>query len=412
MSRKFASLVLACTSGLLIAADWPQWLGPNRDNSTTETVGLNWATPPRAVWRKPMGEGNGGPVVVAGKVIIQDKIKDKDEEEVIAFDALTGDEKWRTPYPRAAFKSLYGNGPRGTPAVADGKVFTMGITAVLSALDLSSGKVVWQNDLLKTFGAANLFFGSAGSPLVQDGKVFAMAGNKGGALAALSATDGQVAWRGREDASYSSPIALGNDADRQIVFLAQPGLVSVDPNDGKVLWREALKDALLESSSTPALCGDILMASSITFGSLAVKLEKKDGRTSGTFLWKNPELTCYFATPVAVGPDHFYVVTGTKPPALAGSKATLHCVEASTGKVLWKRPGVGTYHATLLRLGDGKLLLLEENGSLVLIQPDPKEYRELARAKVCGQTWVHPAIADGRIYVRDNKDLICLELPR
>ena len=122
-------------------------------------------------------------------------------------------------------------------------------------------------------------------------------------------------------------------------------------------------------------------------------------------------MTCYFSTPVAVGKDHLYVVTGTKPPALR-NQAMLHCVDLATGKKLWTRPKVGTYHASLLRTGDDKLLLLEEAGNLVLLDPNPTEYRELARGSICGKTWAHPALADGRLYVRDDKELVCVELAK
>jgi len=126
-------------------------------------------------------------------------------------------------------------------------------------------------------------------------------------------------------------------------------------------------------------------------------------------LWKNDALTSYFSTPVAVGPDYTYLVTGSKPPSLS-NVATLHCIETKTGKELWSRPKVGKYHASLLRTGDDKLLMMEEAGELVLLDPSPKEYRELARSKVSGESWAHPALANGKLYVRDAKELICLQL--
>src|SRR5262249_41531336 len=128
-------------------------------------------------------------------------------------------------------------------------------------------------------------------------------------------------------------------------------------------------------------------------------------------VWKKPELTCYFSTPVAVGQEHVYLVSGANPVALKQPEARLHCVEAATGNVLWTRPKpVGKYHASLLRTGDDKLLLLEEAGELALLEPDAKGYRERARAKVCGETWAHTALADGRLYIRDAKELLCLQL--
>jgi outer membrane protein assembly factor BamB len=173
-----------------------------------------------------------------------------------------------------------------------------------------------------------------------------------------------------------------------------------------VLWQFPFKDALFESSTTPVLVGDTVIASSITLGSVGLKLNGIKAEKT----WDNDALTCYFSTPVAVGKEHLYLVTGTKPPALK-TEATLHCVEVGSGKKLWTRKDkVGAYHASLLRTGDNKLLLLEEAGSLALIDPDPKEYRELARAKICGETWAHPALANGRFYVRDKKELVCAEL--
>ena len=156
-----------------------------------------------------------------------------------------------------------------------------------------------------------------------------------------------------------------------------------------------------------------MIASSITYGSAGLRLSTKDGKPAMTEAWKNPQLTSYFTTPVAVGKEHLYLVTGT-PPGFGGRgtppQASLHCVEVATGKVLWTHEKVGRYHAALLRTGDGKLLMLEDQGDLVLIDPSPKEYRELARSKACGATWSHAAFADGRLYLRDDKEIICLRL--
>ena len=168
-------------------------------------------------------------------------------------------------------------------------------------------------------------------------------------------------------------------------------------------------DFLLESSTTPVKGGDVLVASSISYGSVGLRLETKDDAPAVKQLWKSEQLTCYFSTPVAVGPDHLYMVTGAKPLTFK-TGTTLHCIERRTGKELWQKPNVGQYHASLLRTGDDKLLMLEDSGSLVLLDPNLKEYRELARAVVSGPTWAHPALANGRIYVRDEKELICLEL--
>src|SRR5205823_10778238 len=142
--------------------------------------------------------------------------------------------------------------------------------------------------------------------------------------------------------------------------------------------------------STPIRAGDLLLAGAVTRGSVALRLNVKDAQAmTADAAWKNSALTCYFSTPVPVGDEHVYMVTG----ALSlNPTATLNCVEVKTGKVLWRREKIAKYHASLLRSGDDKLLMLEEAGGLVLLDPNPKEYKELARSKVCGETWAHPAL--------------------
>ncbi len=392
------------------AGDWPQWLGPNRDGASSEKV-APWKEPPKVLWRRQVGEGNSSPVIANGRVFLHAKVRDDDAEELLTVDTRTGKLLWDEAYPRSAFKSRFGNGPRGTPAVAGNHVYTFGITGVLTCFDVIARNRVWQVDTLKEFGATNLFFGMSCSPLVDGGRVLVNVGGKGASVVAFDKDTGKVVWKSRDDgASYSSPIVFGEGKERQVVFLTQQGLVSLNPADGSLFWKFPLIDKLFESSTTPIRAGETLLASSITFGSVGLQLDTKDGKPEATQLWKNKDLTCYFSTPVPVGPDHIYMVTGNDPLAIF-HQATLHCIEAKTGKDLWSKPKVvGKYHASLLRTGDNKLLMLEEAGNLVLLDPNPKEYRELARSKVCGETWAHPALANGKLYIRDDKELICLQL--
>jgi outer membrane protein assembly factor BamB len=386
------------------AADWPGWLGPRRDGSTTETV-KPWPAPLKILWKQPVGEGHSSPVVAGGKVYLHTRVGGKNEEALAAFDAATGKPLWQTAYDRGNFSSLFGNGPRATPSVVGGRAYTFGITGILTCFDADAGTKLWQVDTLKRFKAPNLFFGASCSPLVEGDLVLVNVGGKGASLVALDRANGETRWAKLDDkASYSSPIAVGQGGERQAIFLTAAGLVSVAPADGKVFWQIPLVDKLAESSTTPVVNGDMLFASSITVGGIGVKLSPGPKAEQK---WMKPELNCYFSTPVAVGKDHLFVVTGTRPPALT-SKATLRCVETATGKELWNRDRVGTYHASLLRTGDGKVLLLEEAGDLVLLAPDVEKYHELARSKICGKTWAHPALANGRLYVRDEKELVCV----
>lgn len=398
-------LVSTLTAG---ADDWPGWLGARRDGSTTEKV-APWKGELKVLWRKPVDEGHSSPVVAGGKVFLHTKVKsdakDKFAERVEAFDAATGASAWKAEYDHVPFKSLFGNGPRGTPSVVDGKVYTFGITGVLSCYDAQKGDLVWQVDTLKTFDAKNLFFGASCSPIVVGDLVSVNVGGKGASIVAFEKNTGKTAWKALDDkASYSSPNLFQVGGVEQLVYLTAANLVALNPKDGKTIWTYPFKDALSESSTTPVRIGDLLFGSSITVGGVGLKLKSDSVEKA----WMEPGLTCYFSTPVAVGKD-LYLVTGTKPPALV-TKATLRCIDPATGKESWKRDNVGKYHASLTRTGDDKLLLVEEGGSLVLLDADPKEYRELSRSKICGTTWAHPAVADGKLYIRDNRELLCVDL--
>jgi hypothetical protein len=395
-------------SSLAPAADWPQWLGPNRDASSTESVPV-WKETPKVLWRQAAGEGHSSPIVSGGRLYYHAKVRDKDAEEVIALEAQTGKEVWRTSYPRGTFSSVFGNGPRATPVVSDGRLYTFGVTGLLTCFEIEKGKQLWQVDTLKDFNATNLFFGASCSPIAVGKNVLVNVGGKGASIVAFERVSGKVAWKSQDDpASYSSPMYI-SQGKGQVVFLTGKRLLSLSPSDGSLFWDFPLEDLLFESSTTPVRAGDILIAGSITYGSAGLKQETKDEKQAVREAWKNKTLTCYFSTPVAVGKEYVYMVTGSNPLAKE-HVATLRCVEAASGKVFWSRPKVGTYHASLLRTGDDKLLLLDDAGNLVMLEPNAKEYRELCRSSICGKTWAHPALSDGRLYVRDEKELICLQL--
>jgi outer membrane protein assembly factor BamB len=375
-----------------------------------------WKEQLKILCRKPVGEGNSSPIAVGSRVFIHYKVNGKLQEEVACYDSSSGEQLWKKAYDRPALNTAYGNGPRSTPCVSGDLLYTFGITGLLTCFDVSSGKQVWQVDTAEKYKPGKLYFGASCSPLIDGNKLFMNIGGKGTSLIAFNKDDGSEMWRSLDDnPSYSSPILFGEGANRQLVFLTQAGLVSVHPDDGKLHWRSPLRDLLLESSTTPVRVGDTLIGSSITIGTVALEL-KKDA-AGAEQRWKNPELTSYFSTPIALG-KHLYLVTGTNPLAalnpLAKKKpgATLHCVDLETGKSLWNRPNVGQYHASLMRTGDDKLLLLEEGGDLVLLKPDAKEYRELCRAHICGSTWAHPCVADGRLFIRDGEHLIAVQLTK
>ncbi|MFM8271014.1 MAG: PQQ-binding-like beta-propeller repeat protein [Gemmata sp.] len=402
MSRLAAALAL--TFALAPSApggDWPQFLGPNRDNTVNDTV-APWTGDLKPVWAKPLGEAHSSPVVAGGVVYAFYQPKGKSADALAAFDARTGELKWEKSYDRAEFKPLFGNGPRGTPSVAGGKVFTYGGTGVLACWDAASGKIEWQTDALKEFGAKNLFFGTSASPLVVGDKVVVLAGGKGAGIVALDAKTGKLAWKATDDpASYASPTII-ND---QVVSLTGANVRGLSAS-GKELWAVPFKDRLNESSTTPLAAGGMIFASSVTAGSIMVKVTDNKAEK----VWENKALACYFSTPVVVA-DHLYMVNGAG--SLTSPSLALRCVELKTGKVAWEKKDIGKYHAAIIRCGAAgkeRLLMLDDNGGLTLFEANPKGFKELARSKVCGNTWAHPALVDGRLYLRDDKELMCFEL--
>ncbi|VTS02364.1 Pyrrolo-quinoline quinone OS=Pedosphaera parvula (strain Ellin514) GN=Cflav_PD4382 PE=4 SV=1: PQQ_2 [Gemmata massiliana] len=402
MSRFLAALALAFVPALsLSAADWPQFLGLNRDNSTTEPV-APWEGTLKPVWTKPVGEAHSSPVVAGGVVYAFYQPKGKNADALAAFDAKTGDLKWEKSYDRPEFKPLFGNGPRGTPSVSGDKVFTYGGTGILASWDAKTGETDWKVDALKEFGAKNLFFGTSASPLVAGDKVIALVGGKGAGIVALDAKTGKTAWKATDDpSSYASPTVI----NEQIVALTGSHVRGVGL-DGKPLWEVPFRDKLNESSTTPLSAGGLIFASSVTAGSITVKVTDNKAEKA----WENKALTCYFSTPVVVG-DYLYMVNGMA--SLTNASITLRCVELKTGKVAWEKKNVGKYHAAILRCGPaGKetLLMLDDNGFLSLFEANPKEFKELARSNVCGTTWAHPALVDGKLYLRDEKELFCFDL--
>jgi outer membrane protein assembly factor BamB len=413
MRPMLAALVTLTLANLASAGDWPQWLGPNRDGVSPEVV-KPWTGDPKVLWRVPVGDGHSSPIVAKGKVYLHSRVPGRDEEQLQQFDAVTGKPGGFTAvHARAAFTTPFGTGPRATPLVTpDGAVVSLGATGVLAydvpAPSAGSAKA-WNTNVLEQFKAPNLRFGVSASPLFESGLILVAVGGKGAGVVAYK-PNGEVAWKALNDpASYAAPVAFDAGGQRQAVFLTAEAVESLDPKTGNLHWRYPFRDLLSESSTTPVKMGDLLIVSSVTVGSAGLRLTAKDGKPAVEQAWKNPNLTCYFSTPLPVGDKHVFAVTGS----LAGAmkpEATLQCVEAATGKSLWSRPKVGRYHAALIRTGDGKVLMLEDTGDLVLIDPDPAAYKELARSKVCGQTWAHPALADGRLYLRDDKELICLQL--
>jgi outer membrane protein assembly factor BamB len=396
-------ILLAFLSVALVAADWPQFQGPQRDGTCPETL-APWKTV-KELWKVKIGAAHASPVIANGTLYSFHRRKGADDEHdleiLAAYDPATGAMKWEKTTERPKFESGFGAGPQGTPSVADGRVFTYGNTGLLTARDAKTGDLLWSVDTLKDFSAKNLRFGVSVSPLVVGKRVIVMVGAKDAGIVAFDVATGKVDWKATSDpGSYSSPIAHGDT----LTFLTGSHLRALSA-DGRELWNFPFKDRANESSTMPVVIGDTVIGSSITRGTVALMV--KDGKAEQ--VWENKALACFFSTPVVVD-KHLYMINGvTGNKAITDAAVNLRCVELATGKMLWEKEKVGSFHAAIVKMKDNTLLLLDDKGHLSLVKPNPEKYEELAKTKVCGITWSSPAVVDGVVYIRDNTHLYALK---
>jgi outer membrane protein assembly factor BamB len=398
------SLVVAVCPRLA-AADWPQLLGPGRDGQTAET-GLAWDWPaggPPVAWSRDVGHGWAGPVVAGGRLILFHRVGD--EEVVAAIDPVSGKDQWTFRYP-TRYRDDFGfdDGPRATPTVSDGKVFTLGANGDLHGLELATGRKLWARSLLTEYRAGKGFFGVGCSPLVLDGKLLVNVGGKGAGVVAFDPATGKELWKSTDDeASYSSPAAAPLDGKPAAIFLTRAGLKVLDPATGAVRfdfpWRPRLNASV--NAATPLVWNDEVFIT-VSYSTGAVLLTAK-GREPVEVWSSDKSLSCQYNTPVRVG-DYLYGVHGRSDVG----NAILRCVEWKTGTVKWSEPNFGV--ASLLAV-DGGLLALTEAGDLVRFDASPEGYRQRSRAAILGKpTRAAPALSGGRFYARDGSKLICINL--
>ncbi|MCE9560537.1 MAG: PQQ-like beta-propeller repeat protein [Planctomycetes bacterium] len=405
MPRSFAVFVTLTLAFSLPAADWPQLLGPTRDGQSSETK-LNWDWPkdgPPIAWKLDVGTGWASPVVADGKVLLFHRVEDN--EILVALDPATGKEKWTAKYV-TKYRDDFGfdNGPRSTPCVSDGKVFTLGANGDLNAWELANGKQLWGRNIREEYKANKGFFGVAPSPLIVGGNLVLNVGGEGAGVVALDPATGKERWKATDDAaSYSSPTAAEIDGKAAAVFLTRFGLRVFDAANGKEMYKLPFRPRSNESvqAATPLVWKDeIFLSASYETGAALVRV--KGGEL--TSVWANDKsLSSQYNTAVRVG-DYLY---GTHGRADVGT-AQLRCVEWKTGAVKWSEENFGV--ASVIAVGGG-IVALSQTGDLVRFDASPKSYEERARAKILGKpTRAMAALADGRLFARDGTKLVCVKL--
>jgi outer membrane protein assembly factor BamB len=393
----------------LQAADWPQYLGPERDGVYPgEALTRLWPSDgPKVLWRKrDIGAGMSGVVAAKGRVILFHEVNRYDTIECL--EAATGKTLWKNNYA-SSFVPGYGSaaGPRATPAIAQGRVYTMAGQGIVVCTDMATGKTVWTVNTQKSYRASDGFFGMACSPLVEGNAVLLNIGGEAGAgIVALDKDTGKLLWKSLDDeASYSSPVMATLNGKRRAVFFARTGLAVVNPANGKIdfqtRWRARIHASV--NAAAPLVAGDrLFVTASYNTGALLIQSNGDGFRTT----WSNDtSLSSQYAS--VMHRDGF--LYGTHGRADVPPIPALRCVELATGKVRWS---VDDFGDCLMLLCGDRLLALMESGELALGQVTPAGWREISRAQVAGSgARSQPALANGRLFVRDRNQLVCLEVP-
>jgi outer membrane protein assembly factor BamB len=407
--RFLFATTLALISNLAPAADWPQFLGPQRNggaDTKEEALPDTFPGDLKPLWEKSAGSGFAGPVVADGKVILFHR--EGSDMTTEALDAATGKPLWRSTYISDYVDGFgFDNGPRAVPAVAGDRVFTFGPEGRVTAMDLSTGKETWHYDTASALGSPQGYFGRAPSPIVVGGKVIIGAGGslegKPAGLVALDAATGKVAWTGVDDeAGYASPVMVD---DQRLLAWMRNQLWLVNTSDGSVITSRKLRAEIDASvnAATPIPCGDSRWLISAGYDVGAHLLGVME--SSFAEIWHQEDtLDCHYATPVRVG-AHIYGFHGRQ----ESGRMKLRCLEVATGKMVWEAPD-GIPGGTLIAVGD-KLLIVTEQGELWIVRASPEKFDRLTAIQItrAGHR-SHAAYANGILYARDAEKLVAVKL--
>lgn len=396
------------------AVEWSHIAGPNHNRQTTEKVAAGWAAGgPRKVWEISTGGGFSSFVTGGGRaytVVPIEKV-----ETVIAVDRKTGQQLWQTPmgptgYRNGGEKGAPGNegvdGPRATPVFAQNRVFVFGGRFDLYALDAETGRVLWKHELIREFGGKEIVWSNAASPLVIGDRVLVAGGGEGQSYLAFRADTGAVIWKsGNDRPTHSTPILTTIHGKEQALFMAERGIVSLDPADGRELWHHPFPHRT-STAASPVVWQDVVnCAAAYGVGGAACKVVRKGETWETEELWRSPgnDTAAHWSTAIALN-GYLYGHYGHRDFA----QNSVKCIDIRTGKIQWEQPGFGP--SQLILAGD-RLLATTDAGDIVMIEPNPTAYRELSRTKgITGKVWASPALSDGQLLLRSTSKGVCLEV--
>jgi outer membrane protein assembly factor BamB len=378
------------------STDWPQWRGANRDGAAGSfTEPRSWPEQLTPRWKVEVGLGYAAPITVGGRVYMFTR---QDPNEVLrALDAETGKVLWETSYP-APFKPnpaatrTHGTGPKSTPTFANGKLYTLGMSGIVTAFDAGTGKQLWQ----KPAPPVEPMYHTAMSPIVDRGLVILyVGGHSNGALTAFNADTGDVKWSWNGDGpAYGSPIVADLAGVRQVITLTQENLVGVAAATGELLWRRPFTVRATRNAVTPVLFGQMVIVSGLGRSVTAFTVARRDNQWTTEDVWENAEVTMDMSTGVLIGNTLF----GFSP----RNSGQFFALDAETGKTLWLSEGRQAENAAVIRAGN-LWMALEDDAELLIARADPGKFAPVRRYTVAtSATWAPPVVSGNRVFVKDT----------
>lgn len=391
LSARLAAGTLAAAITLSAAAqDWPNWRGPNHDGrSTAKGFQTSWASAPPRVWLQPIGSGFSGLSCVDGKVYTCGTSADR--QTLVCLDARTGEPRWQVPLERGYEDGQGGDGCRGTPTVHDGRVYVQGAWGKVLCVDAETGTEIWHHDF-----SNKPEWGYSASVLIE-GDLAVVTGDN--ALVALNKKTGEQVWSaGDTIVGYATPYPFTFENRRYIVAFMGKEVFIVEAKTGRTVWRMPWETSWNVNAATPIYHdGRLLVSSGYKHGSVLLKLAPAGDKLKTDTVWQNKNIRAKFQSPVLYD-GYLY----------ASDEVGLKCVEFASGQEKWKKRGVK--HGTVV-IADGQLLVLTEDGRLLVGPATPKGWQPTANVSLSeGRHWTVPTLSNGRLYVRNLREAACYNL--